>query len=229
VGDSARLHELAVYRRVLEVMPPVLHRWALKAFYDSTQWFESRLLYVRSLAAWSMVGYIVGLGDRHSENVLVDVSSGELVHVDFDYLFEKGRTLAKPELVPFRLTPNLIDACGVVGVEGPMRRCSEVTLRVLRENCATLMSVLDTFVHDPLVDWRDTLPVTMLLGVRLRLQGRVADAENLAKSLSDRSVKPQFVGSGTSLSVEGQVHHLIHSATDPKLLAQMYVGWQPFL
>ena len=36
-----------------------------------------------------MVGHIVGLGDRHGENILIDTLSGECVHVDFDCLFDK--------------------------------------------------------------------------------------------------------------------------------------------
>lgn len=32
----------------------------------------------------------------------VDCSSGDVVHVDFSCLFDKGLTLAKPEMVPFR-------------------------------------------------------------------------------------------------------------------------------
>ena len=65
----------------------------------------------------------------------------------------QGLTLAKPELVPFRLTQNVVDAFGVSGHEGVFRRVSEITLRVLREHRDTLASVLETFVHDPLVDW----------------------------------------------------------------------------
>lgn len=37
----------------------------------------------------SMVGYILGLGDRHGENVLFDASCGDTVHVDFNCLFNK--------------------------------------------------------------------------------------------------------------------------------------------
>lgn len=43
-----------------------------------------------------------GLGDRHGENILVDQSNGDVVHVDFSCLFDKGLTLEKPEMVPFR-------------------------------------------------------------------------------------------------------------------------------
>lgn len=36
-----------------------------------------------------MVGYILGLGDRHGENILFDAKCGDCVHVDFNCLFKK--------------------------------------------------------------------------------------------------------------------------------------------
>jgi Phosphatidylinositol 3- and 4-kinase len=45
---------------------------------------------------------------RHGENILIDTTCGECVHVDFDCLFDKGLTLLRPEIVPFRLTPNMV-------------------------------------------------------------------------------------------------------------------------
>lgn len=38
----------------------------------------------------SMVGYIIGLGDRHLDNVLIDMTTGEVVHIDYNVCFEKG-------------------------------------------------------------------------------------------------------------------------------------------
>lgn len=60
-----------------------------------------------------------------------------------------------PERVPFRLTQNLIDGLGVAGVEGVFRIACEVTMQLLRDNKDSLMSVLDAFIHDPLVEWED--------------------------------------------------------------------------
>ena len=40
----------------------------------------------------SMVGYILGLGDRHGENILFDSTNGDCVHVDFNCLFSKVST-----------------------------------------------------------------------------------------------------------------------------------------
>jgi phosphatidylinositol kinase/protein kinase (PI-3 family) len=39
--------------------------------------------------------------------------------------------------------------------QGVFRKACEITLDLLRENQQTLMSVLDAFIHDPLVEWED--------------------------------------------------------------------------
>lgn len=67
----------------------------------------------------------------------------------------QGKTLETPERVPFRLTQNLVDGLGVTGVEGVFRIACEVTMQLLRDNKDSLMSVLDAFIHDPLVEWED--------------------------------------------------------------------------
>jgi serine/threonine-protein kinase ATR len=108
-----------LYNQLINIYKPIFYKWFLKKFDDPSKWFESRLNYSRTLAVWSIVikyikkvGYIVGLGDRHCENVLFDETNGDCIQVDFDCLFEVGTRLPKPELVPFRLTRNFIDALG---------------------------------------------------------------------------------------------------------------------
>ena len=70
-----------------------------------------------------LVGYILGLGDRHVQNILIDCQSAELIHIDLGVAFEQGRILPTPETVPFRLTRDIVDGMGVAGVEGVFRRC----------------------------------------------------------------------------------------------------------
>ena len=77
-----------------------------------------------------MVGYILGLGDRHPSNLMLDRLSGTIMHVDFGDCFEiamerflfafkfysplHSRFSAKyPEKVPFRLTRMMIRAMEV--------------------------------------------------------------------------------------------------------------------
>ncbi len=36
----------------------------------------------------SMVGYVLGLGDRHPSNLMLDRKSGKVLHIDFGDCFE---------------------------------------------------------------------------------------------------------------------------------------------
>ena len=80
--------------------------------------------------------------------------------MDFDCLFDKGIFLARPEIVPFRLSPRMLDAMGVSGFEGVFRRVCEIALRCVRGNRDQLISVLESFIHDPLVEWQMRKPKT---------------------------------------------------------------------
>jgi len=78
-----------------------------------------------------MIGYIIGLGDRHLDNLLVDFSTGQVVHVDYNVCFEKGHSLRVPERVPFRMTQNIESALGLTGVEVSTVLGSEKSARQL--------------------------------------------------------------------------------------------------
>lgn len=58
-----------------------------------------------------------------------------------------------PETVPFRLTAEIIDGFGMSGIEGVFRKCSEQTLRVLREKKNIIMMILEVLKYDPLQKW----------------------------------------------------------------------------
>jgi len=58
----------------------------------------ARLAYTRTTAVISMVGYLIGLGDRHGENILYDTQTGDTVHVDLNLIFNKGWDLKVPEV-----------------------------------------------------------------------------------------------------------------------------------
>jgi phosphatidylinositol kinase/protein kinase (PI-3 family) len=99
-----------------------------------------------------MIGYVIGLGDRHGDNILIHQHTGEVTHVDFDCIFEKGAKLKIPEIVPFRLTQNIMDAFGIFKEKGVFQRNCEVVQRVLRKNSKNIVSFLDSFIHDPLIE-----------------------------------------------------------------------------
>jgi len=55
---------------------------------NSEQWLDRRSAYTRSLSVMSVVGYILGLGDRHPSNLMLSRSSGKILHIDFGDCFE---------------------------------------------------------------------------------------------------------------------------------------------
>ncbi|KAJ5300562.1 uncharacterized protein N7443_005564 [Penicillium atrosanguineum] len=205
--------------KILAKLPPVLHEWFIEMFPETETWFTARLRYTRSSAVMSMVGYVLGLGDRHGENLSFEEGTGGILHVDFNCLFDKGQTFEKPEVVPFRLTNNMVDAFGAYGYNGPFRRTCEITLSLLRQNEDALMTVLETFLHDPTTDF---------IGKRRRTHvsvpdtpaGVLEDVRNKLRGFMSKQPIP--------LSVDGQVDELIMQATDKKNLASMYIGWCAF-
>ena len=74
---------------LLKANPPLLFWWFVQNYHDPHRWYEARKHFTLSAAVWSAVGHVIGLGDRHSENILVDTTCGEMVHVDFDCIFDK--------------------------------------------------------------------------------------------------------------------------------------------
>ena len=122
---------------------------------SSEHWLERRATYTSSLAVNSMVGHILGLGDRHPSNVLLERQTGKVVHIDFGDCFEVAMLREKfPEKVPFRLTRMLTHAMEVSGIQGSFKNTCEISMRVLRDNKESLMAVLEAFVYDPLINWR---------------------------------------------------------------------------
>ncbi len=103
----------------------------------------------------SMVGYILGLGDRHPNNLMMSRKTGKIVHIDFGDCFEVAQYRVKfPEKVPFRLTRMLIKALEIAGIEGTFRIISEEVMGIMREKKDLLLAIFSSLIHDPLISFR---------------------------------------------------------------------------
>ncbi|PFH56755.1 hypothetical protein XA68_16038 [Ophiocordyceps unilateralis] len=209
---------------VLGRFPAILPVWFMQQFPSPSAWFTARLRYTRTCAVMSMVGTMLGLGDRHGENVTLEEDNGGVFHVDFNCLFDKGLTFQKPERVPFRLTHNMVAAMGVYGYEGPFRKSSELTLSMLRQQEETLMAILEAFIYDPTLD----LQKEKRNGKRGDSGGVKLQPQSVVDSIR-RKVRGLLPNESIPLSVEGQVEELIKQAVDARNLTAMYIGWCPFL
>lgn len=242
-------------RVVWKRFQPVFRYFFLEEWPDASDWFTHQLAYSHSTAVISIVGFILGLGDRHLSNILVDVHTAEVVHIDFGIAFEQGKILPVPEHMPFRLTRDLVDGFGISGVEGVFRKCCEITLSVMRKYKDVLLTVVEVLLHDPMFNWALT-PEEVLreqLDPNRNLNNSVDDAfspddsciEDIAlnvkrnrkengsreahRALHRISEKLDGLEGTERLSVEAHVARLIDEAQAFHVIAPVYPGWAPWL
>lgn len=176
----------------------------------------------------------------------------ERVHLTYKRfsIFDKGLHLPKPEVVPFRLTQNMLDAFGPTGADGIFSGTLHKAMNTLRDNRDTLLSVLEPFLKDPVIDWKRS---------RSQQQNKNSSGEDHSTKEAKRSINviderlrgiynlrnpnykrisrnDTFVDQEDEelthmlpLSVEGQVHKMIAEATSNENLVQMYIGWMSWL
>ncbi|KUI56944.1 Serine/threonine-protein kinase tel1 [Cytospora mali] len=241
---------VSMYRKVTEKFHPVMRYFFLESFPDPDDWYVKRLAYTRTTAAISILGHVLGLGDRHGHNILLDQKTGEVVHIDLGVAFETGRILPVPEVVPFRMTRDIVDGMGVTKTDGVFRRCCEFTLDALREDTYSIMTVLDVLRYDPLYSWSSTpMRLAKLQGAARRAEGDdgngnsngegeggAADGglENKKKGVvnepseADRALEVVRKKLSKTLSVTATVNDLINQATDERNLAVLYSGWAAY-
>ncbi|KAL6779607.1 ATM1 [Auxenochlorella protothecoides x Auxenochlorella symbiontica] len=237
-GGAGRRRQREAFDDVCAHFPPVLQHFFLERFHSPGAWHTARLAYVRSVAAASMAGHVIGLGDRHCQNILLQLRGGEVVHIDLGIAFEQGKFLNTPEVVPFRLTPDLVAAMGPHGVDGVMTRCCEAVLRVVRAHSESVLTVIEVFIHDPLYRWALTVPQAHArqagnegggLSEGPGAAGVInADAERTILRIKQK-LRGAEGGDGDAQGVEGQVQRLLQEAMDPDNLSRMYIGWAPWL
>ncbi|KAF6761729.1 hypothetical protein DFP72DRAFT_879464 [Ephemerocybe angulata] len=246
-GKATRKDMVRIYTQVCNNFKPVFRHFFTEKHKNPMAWFATRLGYTRSVATTSIVGHILGLGDRHTSNILMDNITGEVIHIDLGIAFGQGKLLPVPELVPFRLTRDMVDGMGSSGTQGVFQRCAEETLRVLRDGSDVIMTVLEVFKYDPLHSWiasefrvqkaqlddtdKDQKVIIEVVNKASRDNAGITLSmdSGVAEEAADRALTSVSRKLDKSLSVESTVNELIAEATDVQNLAVIFAGWGPHL
>lgn len=64
--------------------------------------------FINSLAVYSVINYLFGIGDRHLDNIMI-TTSGKLFHIDYGYILGNDPISNNPGI---RITPEMVDAIG---------------------------------------------------------------------------------------------------------------------
>lgn len=123
--------------------------------------------FAESLAAYSIVCYLLQIKDRHNGNILVD-DVGHIIHIDFGFMLSNSPGGVNFEAAPFKLTRELLEVLDS-NAEG---RASEMfdyfKVRLVLENlypgtdalcCAWISTSIDIACHE-----ETRLPPQVLLG-----------------------------------------------------------------
>lgn len=154
---------------VIDVLPnsisrDMLGREAVNGLHDyfitkyggehSVRYQEARSEFVKSMAAYSVITYLLQFKDRHNGNIMVD-DKGHILHIDFGFCFDIAPGGVKFERAPFKLTPEMI---AVMGGDDPntsqsYRWFEELTIKAFlcsRQYCEKLSHVVSLMLDSGL-------------------------------------------------------------------------------
>lgn len=95
--------------------------------------------FIKSCAGYCVITYLLGIGDRHLENLMVD-NKGHLFHIDFGFILGKD---PKPKPPPMKLCKEMVEAMGgenSAGYNTFKTKCVEVFLQ-LRKHCKLIVNL----------------------------------------------------------------------------------------
>ena len=146
----------------------------------------------RSCAGYCAITYVLGIGDRHMDNLMV-TTDGRLFHVDFGYIL--GRD-PKPFPPPMKLCREMVDGMGgtsSVHYRSFVSKCTQAFL-IIRRHASLLVSLLYLAAEANLKDMREQDPTLAILKVQKRLMPEVSDeiAEQQMVNLINESTNALF-------------------------------------
>uniref|UniRef100_A0A336M7V8 non-specific serine/threonine protein kinase n=1 Tax=Culicoides sonorensis TaxID=179676 RepID=A0A336M7V8_CULSO len=243
--EATRQEIVEKHQKLVSLIPNGLLKQSLVTYASSLEnYYVLKRNFIQSIAAISISHWILGIGDRHLDNTLIDTKTFKLIGIDFGHAFGTAtRQLQVPELIPFRMTKQLQSVMEPHGVTGLFERCMTHAMRCFRNEQAVLRACMDLFVREPTIGWLDRSLVTPEIIIDMacsKLQGansaKITVQELELNRFINKTGYQRILKSANyygdevkDLTVEDQVKKLIAQATDEALLGITYYGWRPFL
>lgn len=95
---------------------------------DSVRFQEARNNFVKSMAAYSVISYLLQFKDRHNGNIMVD-DAGHILHIDFGFCFDIAPGGVRFERAPFKLTSEMVAVMGGSTESQPYKWFEELCIK----------------------------------------------------------------------------------------------------
>ncbi|KAJ4344399.1 phosphatidylinositol-4- kinase [Didymosphaeria variabile] len=119
---------------------------------DSIRFQEARSNFVKSMAAYSVISFLLQFKDRHNGNIMID-DAGHIIHIDFGFCFDIAPGGVKFERAPFKLTGEMIAVMGGSQTSQPFRWFEELTVKAFlasRQHCDHLCQIVEVMLDSGL-------------------------------------------------------------------------------
>ncbi|XP_050692200.1 DNA-dependent protein kinase catalytic subunit-like isoform X2 [Eriocheir sinensis] len=153
-----QVEDKGVVKRYVDIVNKIpwdiLRRGLVRLSNSSEGFFSLRSVFANSYATMCVSHWLLGVGDRHCGNTLISLKTGRAVGIDFGHHFESSvQFLPVPELMPLRLTPQIVNVFQPLGHASMMKDVMVAVLGALQESRHVLLAMLETFVREPTKDW----------------------------------------------------------------------------
>ncbi|XP_034718647.1 DNA-dependent protein kinase catalytic subunit [Etheostoma cragini] len=145
------------FSKVLQHVPADLLKRAFLKMCNSPEAFLSlRSHFISSHALLCVSHWVLGIGDRHLSNFMINMDTGGMVGIDFGHAFGSAtQFLPVPELMPFRLTQQFVNLMQPLKESGLIQSIMVHSLRAYSAEPDLLLNTMDVFVKEPSLDWKN--------------------------------------------------------------------------
>jgi len=209
-----------------------------------THFFAFKRQFLNQLAVTSLVGHLLGIGNRTPHNLMFSKSTGNIIQLDFFPVFNGEVGLVKTaEAVPFRLTRNLQMFFNQVHIDGSFNGTMTGTALCLNHHKDQLRHQLGLFIHDNLIDWHvqhnpnhdpsSTAPADKKADMELRRKVLGIVDSNVDSILTHiTSLVPsvtELEKTKFTLPLNKKISELIDSAQSVDGISMMDPSWMPWI
>ncbi|KAH7326609.1 hypothetical protein B0I35DRAFT_347383 [Stachybotrys elegans] len=111
---------------------------------DSRQFQRARNNFVKSMAAYSVISFLLQFKDRHNGNIMID-DAGHILHIDFGFCFDIAPGGIKFERAPFKLTHEMVAVMGGSTDHQSFKWFEELCIKAFlasRQHCEKLSQIV---------------------------------------------------------------------------------------